>query len=166
MPLLGLWHGASWNFVLWGIYHGIFLCLERLFLSSFLKKIYSWVSHVYALFVVGIGWVIFRIEDVTQLRIYLSRMFDIHSNLDTFEIATVVNYSESILAIILGMILSMPIIEILRANKKTIVFKPLRILQHESTQSFITGVSVSMLLVFCLAKVSADTYNPFIYFRF
>ena len=164
--LTGLWHGASWNFVLWGIYHGIFLCLERLFLSSFLKKIYSWVSHVYALFVVGIGWVIFRIEDVTQLRIYLSRMFDIHSNLDSFEIATVVNYSESILAIILGMILSMPIIEVLRANKKIIALKPLRILQHESIQSFVTGISMSMLLVFCLAKISADTYNPFIYFRF
>ncbi len=165
--LTGLWHGASWNFVLWGLYHGIFLCLERLFLHSFLKNIYSWVSHIYALFVVGIGWVIFRIEDVTQLRIYLSRMFDIHSNFDSFDITTVVvNYSESILAIILGTILSMPIINILRANKKLIAFKPLRILQHESIQSFVTGISMSMLLVFCLAKISADTYNPFIYFRF
>ena len=164
--LTGLWHGASWNFVFWGIYHGIFLCLERLFLSTLLKNIYTWISHVYALFVVGIGWVIFRIEDIAQLKVYLSKMFDFRGILDSFEITTIVNLSESILAIILGIVLSMPILKILRTDKNLLFFKPIRILYRESAQSFMTGISVSMLLVFCLAKISADTYNPFIYFRF
>ena len=164
--LTGLWHGASWNFVFWGIYHGIFLCLERLFLSTLLKNIYTWISHVYALFVVGIGWVIFRIEDIAQLKVYLSKMFDFRVILDSFEITTIVNLSESILAIILGIVFSMPILKILRTDKNLLFFKPIRILYHESAQSFMTGISVSMLLVFCLAKISADTYNPFIYFRF
>lgn len=75
--LTGLWHGASWNFVLWGVYYGILLMLEKLFLLKELEKSPAWFRHVYTLILVVIGWTIFAQTDFGELAVYLKRMFGI-----------------------------------------------------------------------------------------
>ncbi len=71
----GLWHGASWSFVIWGAYHGLFLVLERLFLNNVYKKIGKFLSTIITFFLVMIGWVFFRIERLPDVFAYLKRLF-------------------------------------------------------------------------------------------
>ena len=71
----GLWHGSSWNFVIWGLFHGAFLILERLFLGRILKNLWRPLQHIYTLLVVIVGWVFFRIENLSDAILLLKRMF-------------------------------------------------------------------------------------------
>ncbi len=71
----GLWHGASWNFVIWGAFHGFFLVIERLFLSKVLKRAGSVISLVYTFFITIMGWVIFRIEDYKSAFVFYKKLF-------------------------------------------------------------------------------------------
>ena len=71
----GLWHGANWNFILWGLYHGVFLSLEFLFLGAFLKKCPEIISRLYFLIIISIGWVFFRIDNLSDSFKYISKMF-------------------------------------------------------------------------------------------
>ena len=73
--LTGLWHGAGWNFLLWGLYYALFMLAERLFLGKWLEKLPRALQHVYALFVVLIGWALFAVEDMGRLGAYLSACF-------------------------------------------------------------------------------------------
>ena len=73
--LTGLWHGASWNFVLWGLYYAVLLILEKLFLLRWLDKAPKWVGHVYTIFAFIMGWVLFAITDFAHLGQYVSAMF-------------------------------------------------------------------------------------------
>lgn len=77
--LSGLWHGASWNFVIWGAYHGLFLIFDRLFLMKFYDKIGRFPSMIITFFIVMIGWVVFRLEDIASINIYLNKLFDLES---------------------------------------------------------------------------------------
>ncbi|MEG0578284.1 MAG: MBOAT family O-acyltransferase, partial [Bacilli bacterium] len=79
--LTGLWHGASFNFILWGLYFGFILVLEKLFLLDILKKIPSFLSHFYVLFLVIISFVLFDITKLSDVFIYLGSMFDFRSNI-------------------------------------------------------------------------------------
>ena len=164
--LTGLWHGASWNFVLWGLFHGAFLCIERGFLSTWLRKFHAIISHLYTLFVIGIGWTIFRIEEISRLKEYLLTMFNFRGSVDLFEMNSLVDFSESTIAIICGCVLCIPLVGIFRHIPGLLVFYNLKPSANKILSSFSVGFSTSLLLVFSLAKISADTYNPFIYFRF
>lgn len=77
--LCGLWHGASWTFVIWGLYHGLFLVVERLGLIQLLKTIPVFFRHVYTMLVVMVGWVFFRAETLDQALAYVVRMFQFKS---------------------------------------------------------------------------------------
>jgi alginate O-acetyltransferase complex protein AlgI len=82
----GLWHGASWNFVLWGAYHGIFLVMEKMFLNKVYLKIGKIPTIIFTFIVVVIGWVFFRIEHLSDACLYLKRMFAFDfSNMPTFD---------------------------------------------------------------------------------
>ena len=164
--LTGLWHGASWNFVLWGIYHGSFLCIERLFLASLLKKFISLYSHVYALLVVGIGWVIFKIEDFQALGLYLSRLISFGRSSMPVDESLMLNRRESIIAIVVGIIFSMPVANIIEKYMKNVRPNLDFRLWKELPAAFLKNIAVSALLIFSLVKISTTAYNPFIYFRF
>ena len=73
----GLWHGADWNFILWGLYFGVLLALEKLFLGKVLDKFPVWLKHIYTLVLVFFSFVIFYIENISQIGIHLSGMFGI-----------------------------------------------------------------------------------------
>ena len=163
--LTGLWHGASWNFIVWGLYHGFFLCLERLFLSSILKKSIALVSHIYTLSIVCIGWIIFRIEDIPAMTTYLARLVTTHpTGLSPHDIAAG-NYAESMIAISLGAILSIPIIEFIKSRLLSLRLGSKRLISS-SRNIFLESATVSILLLLCIVKTSTAAYNPFIYFRF
>lgn len=144
--LTGLWHGASWNFVLWGLYYGLLLMLEKLFLLKGLNKCPALIRHIYTMFIVVIGWTIFAQTDFGQLATYLKRMFGIGTAL----IDTDFLYYFSCNAVLLA-VLAFCSIDHKKWLKK---FELLRI------------PAMIILLLVSFAFLVGGSYNPFLYFRF
>lgn len=150
--LCGLWHGANMTFVIWGLYNGLFLILERLFLSDLLARVPKLITHLYAIFVVLIGWVFFRADSLSQAFEYLSVMFGLY-NLDKESIcqAQLLNY----IALVVGCI---------------IVFFKLKSFNSSNTHETVThnyAYFVNFILIFVSVLVLYfGAQNPFIYFNF
>jgi len=158
----GLWHGASWNFVIWGLYHGLFLTLETIATKEKVEKIPKAVRHVYVLLVVCVGFVFFRSETLPQAGNMLSAMFARPIWTPAVALATMEIINGSlILALILSFVFIFPIKNILRDK--------VHALESAGAKSFCTGlsyvISIGLLLV-CIMTLAGGTYNPFIYFRF
>ena len=134
--LTGLWHGASYNFILWGLYYGILLWIEKVCF----KNIHS---HVYIIFFVLIGWVLFAFEDLNTLMIYLRSMFNFTTIISSFGLYQLTSF---------GMLLT---IEIALCHPK--VMKQLMKANH---------VVCLLLFVLCICYLIDGSYNPFLYFRF
>lgn len=156
--LCGLWHGASWNFVIWGLFHGIFLVLERTGFGRLLSKIPSFFQHFYVLLIVMIGWVFFRSDDLSGSLNYLEKMFAFKS--DDIYLVRELLQADVIIALIAGFIFSTPVMlkfmNIMNSSRSNI-----RPVLELSFMIFLFG-----LFVICAMSLSAGTYNPFIYFRF
>ncbi len=167
--LCGLWHGASWSFVFWGLYQGFFLIIERLGLLKFLKKLPVYLQHTYVLIVTVVGWVFFRADNLTYAVDYLKVMFGITQGQKAFLYPPSVFLNEyNIFIMILGIILSAPvyIVFVARYNewteRKYGQIIPLKVvLLNTLGYSYIV-----FLLVISALSISSGTYNPFIYFRF
>ena len=156
--LTGIWHGAATNFLLWGLYYFVFLVLEKFVLKKVLDKLPKWIGHVYTLFVVLIGWVLFRAEGLTECIRVLKAMF-VPTVIDT-TFAQLGIYMQSYgLYILCGIILSMPLFPKL----KQYVTK-----KYEGKTWFSILYYLFVLGIFALSVIflSQATYNPFIYFRF
>ena len=160
--LTGLWHGAAWNYVLWGLYFFVFIAAEKLFLGNLLKKAPSVVSRIYLLIVVFFGWVLFRFENVSMMSTVLKGMFCLNSNpISTHEAATYV--FSNIIFIIIACIACTPVIK----HVKNMV-------NYYSTQYQAVNICYSvfrMLIPAVLVILSAiclvgNSYNPFLYFQF
>ncbi|MEO8515987.1 MAG: MBOAT family O-acyltransferase [Flavobacterium sp.] len=156
----GLWHGASWNFIIWGLMHGLFLVAERLFLEKALEKIWKPIRHIYALLVVVIGWVFFRAVDLPYALHFLQKMFFLTSdgNEIVYHASSFLN-SQTLVVGILGFIFSMPVFPYFQ-NK----FKDVKNYKVALEIPYYSGLLVLLYLV--MMYLSVDTYNPFIYFRF
>lgn len=154
----GLWHGASWNFVFWGIYHGFFLIIERAFLLKILKKAGAIIGIIYTFIVVVTGWVFFRIEDIGSAFQYAGSMFAF--NFDKAKgIVTLNDFDIWVwMAILFSFITLFKQVKPLHDR----IFYG-QLLKME-TVLFVVG-SMFLYLV-CVMYVSASTFNPFIYFRF
>jgi len=149
----GIWHGASWNYLLWGLYFFILLMVEKFFLLERLKKAPALIAHVYTLFLVLISWAIFAIEDFSHLTAYLKVMFGLGGVPLTN--AAFGYYLTSYLPILLvAAVASTPL-------GVTVYHK----LKPRAKQITCT-VLVAAGLVVCTAYLVASTYNPFLYFRF
>ena len=154
----GLWHGANWTFVLWGLYHGAFTVLEVAF-PKMTKKMGK-LSHIYVLVVVCIGFVLFRSESLAQAAAMISSMF-IPVFMDTERIAALTLQLSplNLTAIFAGFVLAMPLGRVLRT----------RAVQKNAGGAFMRAASYAgtiVLLLICMAALSGGAYNPFIYFRF
>lgn len=153
----GFWHGASWNFIFWGLYHGAFLMLERAGFDKRLAKAPTWLTHFYTLLVVLVGWVFFRAADLPAALVYLQKMAGFGP------ISTIVAYSLSYfmtpeigMTLVLAIVFSGPVYHRFQA------FEGLK-------NRFVTVVYSLVLFglfVMSVMYLAADTYNPFIYFRF
>ncbi|PNQ73659.1 membrane-bound O-acyltransferase family protein [Hanstruepera neustonica] len=154
--ITGLWHGAAWNFVIWGLFHGLFIVIERVGFDKILDKLWNPIQHIYTLFIVVVGWVLFRAEDFNHAMIYLKTMFvpteGVHASNDFI---SYFNYnSEVALIFILGIIFSFPIYPYLEKKLTNPMLLPFRY------------IFVMVLLFVCIVYIAAGSYNPFIYFRF
>ena len=154
----GLWHGASWNFVLWGLWHGIFLVIERIIKNSKLNtiKLPYIITWAYTMVVVIIGWVMFRAVDMTYAYNYIKVMFGIGNNMFIEPLA--LKYMKEYLVIfIIAIILCTPSIKII-TNKLEIYNKNFSYILQYVIFIFIFWISIIYTVT--------STYNPFIYFNF
>ena len=162
--LTGLWHGAHLHFILFGIYHGIFLVIEMMGLSVFLKKCWSPFQHAYLLFVVFLGMIIFRSESITQAKYIFVNMFNFTSRETThLEYARVFSI-EFIVALIIGLLLCCPIYPLLKKISTQYLSDASNLNYYVcKIMSMIFFMSVFFL---CILKIANGSHQPFIYFRF
>lgn len=151
--LTGLWHGANFNFVLWGLYYFVLLVLEKLFLGGVIKRCPRGIRHIYALFFVLIGWVIFYFEDFGQMAGYLGQMFTLRNGILGVGAKTAVLSYLPLLCI--GTLACLPV-----WKKRYAEFR-----QKKGIWILETAVCLGVLLL-CTAFLVSQSYNPFLYFRF
>ena len=168
--LTGLWHGANWNFVLWGLYYGVLLIIEKLFLLKLIEKLPAWIGHVYSLFLVVIGWAIFAQTDMSQLTRFLKAMFGIGVagvNSDFWYFLS----CNAVLLIVL-VLCSMDHrawIGKLRKKSADAVVREgsIYVAVEQSRGLMIVKPAIMLALLFLsYAFLVGDSYNPFLYFRF
>jgi len=165
--LCGLWHGASWTFVAWGLCHGTFLVLERTKWGTVLDKLPRPLRHVYTLFVVMMGWVLFRADSFSVATHYFAAMFGAEHLVQAQPLHRYLS-NEVIWALCLGAAFSLPLWGAIKSGGEKLASSLPAQLQ---TPCFALGQIVEVVLVVALLLISAawlagGTYNPFIYFRF
>jgi len=159
--LCGLWHGASWTFVIWGLFHGAFLVIERLGFDSVLKRVGPVTRHVYLLVVVMVGWVLFRSADLPSALAYLRTLFGFGiGEMPPMRLSWYLT-TEVRFALVAGLLGSMPLVPALRYRVERVTV---------AWQGWVaeTAGALALVAVFvaALLQVAARSYNPFIYFRF
>lgn len=160
--LTGFWHGASWTFILWGLFYGLFMVIERLGFSKILDRIWPPISNLYTLLVVMFAWVLFRADTLTYALAYWKAMFNF--NISKSQLGLFMNYADKELCLSL-------IIAILGALGFFNIFKN-SITNYSSSKAFTiffnttTVVFYALILIACTMYLVAGTYNPFIYYRF
>ena len=155
--ITGLWHGAEWNFVIWGLYYAIWLILEKLIFNRIFKKIPEVIRWIYAMFVVTIGWVIFSITDISQLLSILKTMFSYKFTDWSALLSADISVMKGFVFIPIAILSAFPII---KTHKNVFIKKDSRIL------NILTDICYIILLALCIAFIISSSYNPFIYFRF
>lgn len=162
--LCGLWHGASWNFIVWGGIHGLFLALERGRFGTFVRKLPHIAQYGYTMFLVVIAWVFFRAETLTDAINYLGNLFGIRGS-GSMPFLMVFKFDVLFLVtLILGIVFIFPIVPHIKNRLKDYksVYSVFGNIVIKSTKiSYLT-----FLLVLSLSALATNTYNPFIYFRF
>ena len=161
--ITGLWHGASWNFVVWGLYHGFFIILEKVGFDKLLNRLWSPIQHIYTLLIVVVGWVFFRATDLKYAWGYVYKMFSLSAG--SKSIASYISFYtinlETIFVLSIAALFSMPIKAHIQ-NQAAI----LNIGGYHKIVPYIRGALFILLFIISIAYVSTETYNPFIYFRF
>lgn len=159
--LTGLWHGASWNFVLWGLYYFVFLVLEKFVFGKLLEKT-KIIKHIYLLAVVYFGWILFRFTELSHVGAVLKGMFCQNSNsLATFESRNFV--SKYVLFFIICVVACTPLIKNISSALKK------RAEQGGAAMYIINLLDIIFpvgLLLISVLSLIGDSYNPFLYFRF
>ncbi|MDY4252595.1 MBOAT family O-acyltransferase, partial [Clostridium sp.] len=151
----GLWHGASWNFVVWGLYFGFILYFEKIFLKKILEKLPKIICNLYTMIIVIIGWVFFDSNNLTSAVEYIKVMFGL-GNVNYDSLGKYL-FSTNILLILISIVMSTNIInKLIEQIKKTYKSKDL---------IFIVFIK-TMIFIISIAYLVSETYNPFLYFRF
>lgn len=151
--LTGFWHGAEWNFVLWGVYYAVILLVEKLFLGKYLQRLPKIIQWLYAFFLVIIGWVLFNSASLSQVFGSLSIMF----GFKPFDLIAILgsdsNIIFSLIYIPLGIICMLPWKEKIKIPSNAVT-------------TVLMNTTCTVLLLICVMFILSSTYNPFIYFRF
>jgi alginate O-acetyltransferase complex protein AlgI len=176
--LCGLWHGASWNYVIWGLWHGLFLALERTALGRAIDRLPRPVRHVYALAAVGLGWVFFRAPDLPHAWDYFQALAGRNSG--SFDYTWMIRANRAYLAMLaLGILGSAPALPFLRASLKRagtpsemdgglgVNSRWPRLVAVLGRAWNLAGLALPpALLTLAILKLAAGTYTPFIYAQF
>lgn len=153
--LTGFWHGAGWNFVMWGLYYFVILFIEKLFLLKALDKLPKLFRHVYALLLIVIGWVIFASDDVGVLLPYLGSMFGANGAVGGMDVYTL--FTKAVLIIICC---------VASTELPKRLFLSATGAMNEKAAFTIKSVMTIALLALSMILLIGDSYNPFLYFRF
>jgi alginate O-acetyltransferase complex protein AlgI len=159
--LCGLWHGASWTFVIWGLYHGVFLVLERIGLAGAVQRLPAPVRHAYLLLVVMVGWVFFRADTLAGAIAFLAAMAGLTSAVPGPYAVQWYLTPDVQLALVAGTIGSLPVVPMLDRWRTAV-------LQRSAAWTLDAAAAAALMLVLfaSILHMAARTYNPFIYFRF
>ena len=155
--LTGFWHGANWNFICWGVYFGVILLCEKLFLGKALKKVPSFISHIYSLLLIIVGWGIFAYEDTSALIQNFKNLFGL-GGLDFVNdraIFWLANYAVTFIILIIA---STPLFK--KLGEKLLVKAPV------VYSCVLEPATVAFLLIVSTAYLASNSFNPFLYFRF
>ena len=154
--LTGFWHGASWNFIIWGLYFGVILVVEKLWIGKYLEKTRV-VKYIYSLLIIIIGFLIFNSSSVSEIIIGIKNMFLIN-NIPINSKETVYHLRNNLVLIVIAFIGTTPLLKnIVVAVKKTRFEKVLNVLEP---------ITYIILLTLCTAFLIDESFNPFLYFRF
>lgn len=152
----GFWHGASWSFIMWGAYHGLFLVLERSFLLKVYDKIGKLPSTLITFFIVVIGWVFFRVENIADAFVYIKRLF-------VFNFYNVPYFgSEFYTFFIIAIFFSF----FAYFNKGQKIQDAIYFNSYTNKKHIAVLAVCLILFVLCISSITAFGFNPFIYFRF
>lgn len=158
--LTGLWHGAGWNFILWGLYFFMLLVLEKLFLLWILNRLPRLLSHLYALFWIVLGWVLFACEDLTRLGNYLKMLFGIGvpvvNKLALYEWTTHAAFL---------VILALSCTQLMKKTANFVLYK-LSAFIGEAAAFWLKSSWCLVVLLLSITMLVSGSYNPFLYFRF
>ena len=149
--LTGFWHGASWNFLLWGLYYAVLLIMEKMFLLKLLKKLPKVIGHVYSIIAFMMGWALFFFEDMSQLGNFFGQLFSFTGSA-TPALQLILGFLPMIL---IGIVAATPLLKTLTAkweNAPVVRYGKLAL--------------CAVVLMLCVASLVSSSYNPFIYFRF
>lgn len=154
--LTGLWHGAAWNFILWGLLYGILLMIEKLGLLKILDKLPSFLSRTYVMFITVVGFILFSGVGVNEILENLGGLFGIGTSslVNKESIYYLISYA---LVLIIAIIASTPILKNIFLKLKEKVPKVINILEP---------IVLSILLIICTSYLVDGSFNPFLYFRF
>ena len=152
--ITGLWHGASWNFVVWGLLHGLFLIIERLGFDKILQKLGKPISHIYTLLVVLITWVFFKTETLTDAFNYTAQLFSFKNVTDANFLSFYLT-KEVLFAFVLAVLFSFPVYS--KFEEKLI---------NKSFYRYTKPILLIVIFIISILYIAVDSYNPFIYFRF
>lgn len=159
--LCGLWHGAAWTFVAWGLFHGLFLALERTKWGDVLKRAWPPIRHIYTVAVFGAGWVLFRSESIERAGAYYASLLGMANATDA-RYGPGTYFNPLVLTILIcGIAFSIPLLPRLRKCMAG---------QGETKMNGLSQLAGALLLLFIfflsVLPLASGTYNPFIYFRF
>lgn len=153
--LTGFWHGASWNYILWGLYYFVLLMIEKTFLLEKLKKAPAAVSHIYTMFFVVIGWLLFVFEDLSTGVVWLGNMFGVGVS-GVASGSDVYNLLRNLIFFAILVVACTPL------PKK--LWK--KFTDSSAAVKTISAVGCTLMLLLCMAYLVDSTFNPFLYFRF
>ena len=149
--LTGFWHGASWNFIFWGLYYGILLLLEKFVLKKYIDKLPDFVKHIYTIVLVFIGWMIFAFDDSKYLFGFIKALTS-NKFVDSAFLYYFKNY---FLILVIATLFSLPVYPKVKEKMNNTIFTSL------------LSISIYVILfIITLSYLVSDTYNPFLYFRF
>ena len=154
--LTGFWHGASWNYVLWGVFYGLLLMAEKLFLLKWLKKAPAFVGHIYTMFAVLFGWVLFAFEDFGKGVAFLKTMFG--GGAGFISNGTLYQILSYLPLLIVCLVTATPL-----AKK---IYGKLSLKAGEGVLLTVDSVRIAGIMLLSIAYLISGSYNPFLYFRF
>jgi alginate O-acetyltransferase complex protein AlgI len=157
--LTGIWHGADAAFIVWGLVHGLAIILERLTRDwRDALKLPSWLGHIYVLIFLPVTWILFRTESVSITIAMVAKVATLNAEPTSYYISELVS-TRAFLFGLLGLVISFklhyPVVQLVR-----------NIVGSEKIISLLKALLLFTILIVSVASVAAETYNPFIYFRF
>jgi len=156
--LTGLWHGASWNFALWGMYFGVFIILEKAFLLKLTEKVPKTLRIIAAMFAVTFGWAIFYYTDFGEMTVFIKNLFGMNGAGFALDEVTVNELYQKLFIVIIAVVFCAPVCGYIQNAAAR--------LKLSRELAFITPFANAAMIIICSVMLVGGTYNAFLYYRF